>query len=71
MSKIWLQSEVKNVVRLEQCLLAFGSEFSVFLQFLKIFNAKTLYTVCTGISYKIVSVTGLNKYLHCGTSGTE
>jgi hypothetical protein len=29
------------------------------------------YTVCTGINYKIVPVTNLNKYLNYGTSGTE
>jgi hypothetical protein len=33
--------------------------------------AQTVYTVCTRISYKIFPVTNLNKYLHCGTNGTE
>ena len=38
---------------------------------LKMFIAKTVYTVCIRINYKIVPLTNLNKYLHNGTSGTE
>ena len=34
--------------------------------FFKRFIAQTVYTVCTRISYRIVPVTNLNKYLHCG-----
>jgi len=41
------------------------------LNFLKIFIAQSVYTVCTRINYKIVPVTNLYKYLHYGTSGTE
>jgi len=37
----------------------------------KRFIAQTVYTVCTRINYKIVTVTNLNKYLQYGTSGTE
>ena len=33
--------------------------------------AQTVYTVCTKLNYKFVPVTNLNKYLHCGTRGTE
>jgi len=39
--------------------------------FLKRFIAQTVYTVCTRVNYKTVPVTSLNKYSHCGTSGTE
>jgi hypothetical protein len=39
--------------------------------YLFMFIALTIYTMCTGINYKIVTVTSLNKYLHYGTSGTE
>jgi len=35
------------------------------------FIPHTVYTMCTGINYKIVPVTSLNKYLQYGTSGTE
>ena len=37
----------------------------------KRFIAQAVYTVCARINYKNVPVTSLNKYLHCGTSGTE
>jgi hypothetical protein len=40
------------------------------LFFLRRFIAPRVYTVCTRISYKIVSVTNLNKYFHYFTSGT-
>ena len=39
--------------------------------YLKRCIAQTVYRVCTRIHYRVVSVTKLNKYLHCGTSGTE
>jgi len=35
------------------------------------FITQTVYTGCTRINNKIVSVTNLNKYLHYGTSGNE
>jgi hypothetical protein len=38
---------------------------------LKKFIAQTGYTVCTRISYEVVPVTSLNKYLHHGTSGIK
>jgi hypothetical protein len=39
--------------------------------FLKRFITQTVYTGCTRINYKIISLMILNKYLHYGTSGTE
>ena len=39
--------------------------------FLRGFIAQTLYTMCTRINCKILPVTNLAKYLHCGTNGTE
>ena len=45
--------------------------YCLFFFFFTRFIAQTVYTVCTRINYKIVPVTNLNKYLHCGTGGTE
>jgi len=39
--------------------------------FLKRFIAQTVCAEFTRIIYKIVPATSWNKYLHCGTSGTE
>ena len=39
--------------------------------YLKTFIALTVYTVCTMINYRNVPVNNFNKYLQCGTSGTE
>jgi len=36
-----------------------------------LYTAQTVYTVYTRISYRIVPVTSLNKYLHYDTNGTE
>jgi hypothetical protein len=38
--------------------------------FSKRFMKQRVHTVCTRKKYKIFLVTNLNKYLHCGTSGT-
>jgi hypothetical protein len=37
----------------------------------KRFISQRVHTVGTGINYKCVPVTNLNKYLHYGASGTE
>ena len=47
------------------------SGFFLFFYFFKRFIAPRVYAVRTRINYKIVPLTSLNKYLHCGTSGTE
>jgi len=39
--------------------------------FKNILIAQTVHTVCTGINYRIIPLTNLNKYLNYGTSGTE
>jgi len=39
--------------------------------FSKRFIVQSVYTLCTRLHYTIVPVTGLNKYLHYSTSGTE
>jgi hypothetical protein len=41
-----------------------------FIFFLR-FITQTLYTGCTRINYKIVSITNFNKYLNYGTNGNE
>jgi len=40
------------------------------LNFLQRFSAQTVYTM-SRINYKTVPAINLNKYLHCGVSGTE
>jgi hypothetical protein len=45
--------------------------FYLFIFYLKRFITQTVYTGCTRINCKTVSVASLNKYLHYGTSGTE
>jgi hypothetical protein len=52
-------------------MLNYLRKSSINIQFLKTCIAQTVHTVCTGINYKIVRATNLNKYLHYGTSGTE
>jgi hypothetical protein len=55
------------------CVLLHGvqqAEFYHYL-FLKRFTARTVYTECTRINYRIVPVNILKKYLHYNVRGTE
>ena len=78
-----LKAYVRHVLTItERCILptqrSYGlhlipetAGISPFFIFLKCLIAQRVYAVCTGIIYRIVPVTNLKKYLHCGTSGTE